>query len=80
MTVLFFTSWYPTRELPYGGVFVREHAKAVRDAGHRVVVLHLAGPLPREGGRLWTMEEELDPSLSEGIEVHHVFHRPSGVA
>ena len=24
---------------------------------------------------VWTMEEELDPSLSEGIEAHHVFHR-----
>jgi glycosyltransferase involved in cell wall biosynthesis len=75
VNVLFLTSWYPTRDLTYGGVFVREHAKAARVAGHSVVVLHLAGPNPEHDGGLWTMEEELDSSLSEGIEAHHVFHR-----
>jgi glycosyltransferase involved in cell wall biosynthesis len=75
VNVVFFTSWYPTRALAYGGVFVREHAKAVRAAGHRVVVLHLAGPRADRVGGLWTMEEEVDPSLSEGIEAYHVFHR-----
>jgi len=54
---------------------VREHAKAVREAGHRVVVLHLAGPSSELDGKLWSMQEELDPSLSEEIEAHHVFHR-----
>lgn len=59
---------------------MREHAKAARAAGHSVVVLHLAGARSeRNGGGLWTMEEELDPSLSEGIEAHHVFHRQSPV-
>jgi glycosyltransferase involved in cell wall biosynthesis len=79
LNVVFFTSWYPTSKFTYGGVFVREHAKAVREAGHRVVVLHLAGPSPRVGGALWAMEEEIDPVLSEGIETHHVFHRRMGV-
>jgi glycogen synthase len=59
---------------------VREHAKAVREAGHRVIVVHLAGPRPELAGGLWSMEEELDPVLSEGIEAHHVFHRRSRVA
>ena len=68
MNVLFLTSWYPTRDLTYGGVFVREHAKAARVAGHSVVVLHLAGPNPEHDGGLWTMQEELDSSLSEGID------------
>jgi glycosyltransferase involved in cell wall biosynthesis len=79
VNVLFVTSWYPTRDYAYGGIFVREHAKAVREAGHRVVVLHLAGPRPKLAGGLWTMEEELDPALSEGVEAHHVFHRRSRV-
>jgi glycosyltransferase involved in cell wall biosynthesis len=79
LNVLFFTSWYPTREFTYGGVFVREHAKAVRVAGHRVVVLHLAGQRRKLDGGYWKMEEESDPSLSEGIEAHHVFHRQSRV-
>lgn len=58
---------------------MREHAKAVRDAGHRVVVVHLAGAGPQHRGHLWAMDEELDPSLSEGIETHRVFHRQIGI-
>lgn len=54
---------------------MREHAKAVRAAGHDVVVLHLAGPHPELDGGLWAMEAEVDPSLSEGIETYHVSHR-----
>jgi glycosyltransferase involved in cell wall biosynthesis len=73
--VLFITNWYPTRDFSYGGVFVREHAKAVRAAGNYVVVLHL----PQQGTRglreLWAMEEEQDPELSEGIPTYHVRHR-----
>jgi glycosyltransferase involved in cell wall biosynthesis len=57
------------------GIFVREHAKAVRDAGHRVVVLHLPGPRRELDGLFWKMDEELDPSLLEGIEAHHVVSR-----
>jgi glycosyltransferase involved in cell wall biosynthesis len=75
VNVLFVTGWYPTREFAYGGVFVREHAKAVREADHRVVVLHLAGAVAEAGGPLWTMKAELNPYLSEGIEAYHVFHR-----
>ena len=54
---------------------MREHAKAVREAGHGVVVLHLAGPGTDLDGGFWAIHEELDPSLSEGIEAHHVIHR-----
>jgi glycosyltransferase involved in cell wall biosynthesis len=79
MNVLFVTNWYPTRDFSYGGVFVREHAKAVRNANHRVVVMHLAGASRELDGGLWSIEEELDPSLSEGIEAHHVVHRRVGV-
>ena len=52
---------------------MREHAKAVRDLGHHVVVLHLAGPRADRDGGIWAMKEEMDPSLTEGIETHHVF-------
>ena len=56
MKVLFITNWYPTRDFSYGGVFVREHAKAVRAAGNEVVVLHLARASKACRG-LWKMEE-----------------------
>ncbi|MGA9762551.1 MAG: glycosyltransferase [Gaiellaceae bacterium] len=74
MKVLFITNWYPTRDFAYGGVFVREHAKAVRAAGNEVVVLHLARA-SKECRGLWKMEQELDPELSEGIPAYHVYHR-----
>jgi glycosyltransferase involved in cell wall biosynthesis len=74
MRVLFLARWYPTRASIYDGVFIREHAKAVRAAGDEVVVLHLS--VASGGGRaLWRMEEEVDPKLTEGIPTFHVFHR-----
>jgi len=66
MRVLFLTPWYPEADHIYRGVFVREHAKAVRAAGNEVVVLHLAGKSYRGRG-LWRMAAESDPALSEGI-------------
>lgn len=74
MKVLFITNWYPTRDFSYGGVFVREHAKAVTATGNEVVVLH-AARASRECRGLWEMEKELDPELSEGIPAYHVHHR-----
>jgi glycosyltransferase involved in cell wall biosynthesis len=74
MKILFITNWYPSPDFSYGGVFVREHAKAVRAAGNEVVVLHTARAAKRCPG-LWEMEEELDPELAEGIPAYHVRHR-----
>jgi glycosyltransferase involved in cell wall biosynthesis len=76
--VLFVTNWYPTRDFSYGGVFVREHAKAVAAAGNEVVVLHAARS-SKECRGLWMMEEELDPELNEGIPAYHVHHHSSRV-
>lgn len=37
--ILFLSSWYPTDELPHFGVFVREHARAILEAGVDIHVL-----------------------------------------
>lgn len=71
------TAWYPTKEQPVGGMFVREHAKAVR-LYDDVVVLHCAGQRPEMKG-LWRMEEETDESLTEGIPTYRVWHRRSPI-
>lgn len=42
MNILFVTQWYPNREQPFFGIFVREHARAVQSAGHKVQVLALS--------------------------------------
>jgi glycosyltransferase involved in cell wall biosynthesis len=40
LKILFITAWYPTKENPVNGVFVREHAKAVSLSGDEVVIIH----------------------------------------
>jgi len=41
MKVLFISSWYPTPMNPNFGVFIKEHAHAIKNAGNDVVVLAL---------------------------------------
>lgn len=65
LKVLFLPSWYPTEEQPAGGVFIREHAKAVQ-LYDEVVVLHCAGS--KSGlKRAWWMEQETDEDLTKGL-------------
>ncbi len=71
--VLFITAWYPTKEQPVEGVFVREHARAVR-LYDDVVVLHYAGAAPNLKG-LWRMEQEPDANLTAGIPTYRVWYR-----
>lgn len=78
MKVLFLARWYPSRDNAYYGVFVREHAKAVRASGCDVAVLHIPG-VPGKGRGLWRMEEETDPRLTEGIPTFHVYARSVSV-
>lgn len=73
LKVLFLTEWYPTSEQPVGGIFVREHAEAVR-LYDDVVVLHCAGADPKLPS-LWRMEVESDEILSEGIPTYRVWRR-----
>jgi L-malate glycosyltransferase len=75
MKILFISTWYPSRQNRNDGVFVREHAKSVRSAGDEVVVLHLASAPPDGRGR-WELEEEADPTLTEGIGTWHLRVRP----
>lgn len=74
MRVLVVTRWYPTRENTYAGIFVREHAKAVRSCGNEVSVLHVTGVSDRSRG-IWQLEEEVDPEITEGIPTFRVSHR-----
>ena len=77
LKVLFITAWYPTKEQPITGVFVREHAKAVR-LYDDVVTLHCAGLDPNLKG-FWRLEQETDESLTEGIPTYRVWYRRSSV-
>ncbi len=77
MKVLFITSWYPTKEIPTRGIFVREHAKAVR-LYDEVLVLHcVEGASPC--GKLWRLEEEKDAGLTEGIPTYRLQRRRSPI-
>lgn len=72
LRVLFITPWYPTRELPAWGIFVRELARAVH-LYDDVVVVHLREREQRGGG-LWKLEEELDPTLTDGILTYRLWY------
>lgn len=39
MRVLFISSWYPTKSNPNFGIFVKEHAHAIKTAGNEIAVL-----------------------------------------
>lgn len=77
LKVLFITAWYPTKEHPVLGVFVREHAKAVQ-LYDDVFVLHCAKP-DQNLKRLWHMQEETDENLTHGIPTYHVCYQPSKI-
>jgi len=41
MNILFLTFWYPSTAEPYKGIFVKEHAKAIKFAGANITVVAL---------------------------------------
>ena len=61
MDVLVFTPTYPTAEHPRG-IFVREQARAARQAGAKVAVCHLDGVAPLYR-RPWSVERTGDADL-----------------
>lgn len=77
LKILFVTGWYPSRAHTVQGVFVREHAKAV-SLNDDVMVLHLAGPAA-DVPRFFSIEEESDPALTEGIPTIRVWHRAARI-
>ena len=77
LKVLFVTSSYPSRHSPVRGVFVREHARAVR-LFDEVVVLHHVG-LDRNIEGLVCLERESDETLTAGIDTYRVRYRPGPI-
>ena len=75
LKVLFLTSWYPTRETPAKGTFVREHAKAVR-LYDDVVVLH-CHELSPDLASPWRFEQEHNEELTQGIPTYRALYRRS---
>jgi glycosyltransferase involved in cell wall biosynthesis len=72
LKILFITAWYPTRENPVSGIFVREHAKALSIIGDEVVVIH--------SERSRTHIEGLDKvseMIEEGIRTLRISYFPS---
>lgn len=73
LKVLFITPWYPEKYSPVAGVFVREHAKAVR-LQNDVLVLHYAGT-DSHLRTFWRMEQETNDSITEGVPTYRVYCR-----
>jgi len=73
LKILMMTPWYPTRERPAAGVFVREQAKAAGLHG-QVAVLHFAGRRADIPGTCH-VEQETDEALTEGVPTYRVYYR-----
>ncbi|MBI3502607.1 MAG: glycosyltransferase family 4 protein [Bacteroidetes bacterium] len=71
MNILFLTCWYPTKEIPSKGIFIKEHAKAIHSAGNKIVVAAL--------NVCWGksfFEKEIEKFTDEnGIETHIIHIR-----
>ncbi len=65
MKVLYLTSWYPTKNTPIDGTFVREHAKAA-SMHDEIRVVHCR-PDPALSRKLWHFEREEDLALTWGF-------------
>jgi glycosyltransferase involved in cell wall biosynthesis len=77
LNVLFITPWYPTKDHRYGGVFVREYARAVQ-ACSNVVVLHV-GIADQTIPNWWSTQREIDKDLTAGIPTYRAIYRRSQV-
>ena len=77
LNVLFITNWYPHREIPTDGIFVREHAKALQ-LYDDVRVLHQARARA-DLERRWQLEKEHDTTFTEGIPTYRARARRSAV-
>jgi len=75
LKVLFITDWYPSQSEPVAGVFVQEHAQAVKPYAD-VMVLHCVGGRNDIKG-CWTIEREQDVALTQGITTYRMWHRVS---
>jgi len=51
MRILFLSSWYPTTSNPNFGIFVKEHAHAIKTAGNEIIVLAL---VITKDKKIWT--------------------------
>ena len=77
MKILILTPWYPTKEERYGGVFVREYARAVQSRC-QVTVLH-CGLADQSLSSWWAITREWDKELVGDIPCYRALFRPSRV-
>lgn len=78
LRVLVLTPWYPTSANPYAGIFVRNHALAVRDFCD-VVGIHI-GIRALDSLGLWGAYEETDSRLTARVPCYRVLIRGSNKA
>ena len=70
MNILFITPWYPCVEYPYGGIFIREYAKALQNQCE-VTVLHCR-VVDRKIHRKWSLNQINDINMSDGVPSYRV--------
>lgn len=67
MKILFLTSWFPMEEKPFFGIFIKEHARAIQQAGANVKVVQI---WRKDGGGLWDVQ--VNKKQVDGLEIHQI--------
>ncbi len=72
MNILFFTFWYPSEESPYNGIFIKEHASAIKDSGNNIKVLAVN---IFKGPKLY--DKKIEVLNNNGVETHIIHIKSS---
>ncbi len=75
MKILFLSCWYPSDKQPHKGLFIREHARAIQDENHELVVvaLHL---LDSKSLFKYCQKTVVDQGIvTHHLEIHSFLHK-----
>lgn len=74
MGILFFTYWYPSKESPYNGIFIKEHASSISNKDNEVIILAIN---IFKGSKIF--EKKIEVLINEdGIQTH-IIHLKSSI-
>ena len=69
LKILFIAAWYPSEKIPFAGIFIKEHAKAVSLYNDVVVIAY------SEGSRSLRKLYEVTTNIEDGIKTYRITHK-----
>jgi len=69
LKILFLAAWYPSEKIPFGGIFIKEHAKAVSLYNDVTVIAY------SDGSRSLKKLYEISENIEDGIKTFRIKHK-----